>query len=295
MDELSPAELGGVVQDVLLVRYATVSTLALLVYDFALTFDEEKRMVWPTRLSLPKVLFLLNRYLPFIGVSGLVYVVVLDSSNMSRRCRTGFIASSFIVFGGYVIAELILFVRAYAVYGCTRAMLGLIGLTLSAVYGTGIYYTFRFLVSATVVELPLFPSGCLLTFTDPIEWIAFVVLICSETVAVTLLIFKAYHLSRSTIMRTIIRDGVAYYVFILCASIANLIVLRVTSPVLCNMLLSIQAALHSIFCTRLLLSIRSTYAALESDMEMTGWRRPRSTPVLDSEFTISIHDVTSRQ
>lgn len=281
---LSPDEVIALVHDILLVRYATVVTLALLVYDYALTFDEEKRLVWPTRLSLPKVLFLLNRYLPFAGSVGLIYVVVLDPFRANNMCRAGFLAFASILFVNYVIAELILYVRTYAIFGCTRPMLALIVVTLSVIYGAGIHYTARFFSSVSVVNLPLQPSGCILTFSDQIEWVSFIALICSETFAVSLLVFKAFRISQSTIMRMMIRDGVAYYIFILCTSIANLIVLRVTSPALCNLLLSTQAALHSIFCSRLLLSIRGAYESL--DVQMSSLR-PRSAHLLDSDFMMS--------
>ncbi|KAG8958265.1 hypothetical protein FRC03_009298 [Tulasnella sp. 419] len=43
-------------------RYTTIAGATLLFYDHALTFGDEIRLIWPARLSLVKVLFLINRY-----------------------------------------------------------------------------------------------------------------------------------------------------------------------------------------------------------------------------------------
>lgn len=44
-------------------------------YDYLLTFSDEKEFVWPSRLSVIKAAFLLNRYTPFIAIGGLLYGV----------------------------------------------------------------------------------------------------------------------------------------------------------------------------------------------------------------------------
>ena len=36
---------------------------ALTVYEYFLSFDAERRVIWGRKLSLPTILFLLNRYL----------------------------------------------------------------------------------------------------------------------------------------------------------------------------------------------------------------------------------------
>lgn len=41
----------------------------LQVYDYILTFSDEKRLVWPSRRSIIKVVFLLNRYLPIFNIA----------------------------------------------------------------------------------------------------------------------------------------------------------------------------------------------------------------------------------
>ncbi|KAF9226741.1 hypothetical protein BS17DRAFT_501555 [Gyrodon lividus] len=45
-----------------LVRCMEVSSLALALWDYLLTMEDERRLIWPSRWSLVKCLFLLNRY-----------------------------------------------------------------------------------------------------------------------------------------------------------------------------------------------------------------------------------------
>jgi len=258
---LTPQELAVTVQDIMIVRYTTVSALALLAYDYCLTFDEEKRLVWPSRFSLPKIVFLLNRYLLFIGLGGLVRILVVTPTT-SSICKPAFLGFGSVTEFSYLIAEFILYMRAYAIWGGTRAMLVLLGMTLASVYGVGLVFVVRFLKSVTVVPIALQPTGCIITFGDQIDWAAFLVLIVSEIFALTLLLVKAWKLSHSAIMKTIFRDGVVYFIFILVASIANVLILRFTSSDLCNFLLGTQAALHSVLCNRLLLHIRGAYESM---------------------------------
>lgn len=46
-----------------------VSELYIQVYDYMLTFEDERTFIWPSKWSIPKTLFLMTRYLPFIDLS----------------------------------------------------------------------------------------------------------------------------------------------------------------------------------------------------------------------------------
>lgn len=50
---------------------------AVLIYDHLLTFSEEIRVIWPTRLTSTKLLFILNRYVSLATYS-LAVVLLLD-------------------------------------------------------------------------------------------------------------------------------------------------------------------------------------------------------------------------
>ncbi|TFY59557.1 hypothetical protein EVG20_g7745 [Dentipellis fragilis] len=56
-------ELATVVQNINASRYLSAAGFVVLLYDHVLTFDDEVEYVWKARMSLPKFLFLFNRYL----------------------------------------------------------------------------------------------------------------------------------------------------------------------------------------------------------------------------------------
>ncbi|KAJ7114666.1 hypothetical protein C8R43DRAFT_126128 [Mycena crocata] len=60
--------LGGIsaevvaLNDYAAVRYTNIAFLAFMIYDHAITFDTEVSRIWTLQWRLPKVLFLINRY-----------------------------------------------------------------------------------------------------------------------------------------------------------------------------------------------------------------------------------------
>jgi len=277
MDQ-SPEEIIQIIRNNLTSRYANVATLALLLYEYSLTFEDERRLIWPIKWSITKLIYVANRYTPFVGISGLVYVLLGFPVHHSIKCKPPFLIACGFIFFSYVIAEFILYLRAYAVWGCTRRMFIFCAVALTAIYTTMLYFTIRFISLLTVSnDYPsILHSGCIPLSHGLWDVKSFIILICSETVALVLLVSKAGRLSQSRIMRTLFRDGVLYFMLIILASIGNLVILLHTSPTLNSFLLPMQGLLHSIFCNRLLLSIKksatgespSTAVALTTDMQM---------------------------
>jgi len=265
----TPQEIAVLVQDILIVRYAAVVALVLLIYDYCLTFDDEKRLIWPSRFSFSKLIFFVNRYMPIVAIGSIVPLLIGVPFDNIDVCKPIFLVFCGMMEGTYITAEVILYMRAYAVWGCKRSILVFILIVQTIWYSTGLFFTITFFASVTVIDIPLLPSGCIVSFNDRIDWAAFISIICSELTALILLVVKAYSMRRSALMQTMFRDGIAYFMFILLASIANLIILKVTSATLCNFLLLTQGALHSIFCNRLLLHIRGAYE--HSDVLASGY------------------------
>ncbi|KAJ7809689.1 hypothetical protein B0H14DRAFT_1496224 [Mycena olivaceomarginata] len=65
-------------------KYMNVSSVAILVFDYALTFSLEVSLIWKSKWSLPKVLFILSRYSTIFDVP-LVLYCKLDLSMEWRR------------------------------------------------------------------------------------------------------------------------------------------------------------------------------------------------------------------
>ncbi|KAI5122678.1 hypothetical protein M0805_007938 [Coniferiporia weirii] len=233
MTSLSGQELGTLVVD----------TNIAGVYDYALTFEEEKRLVWPSRLSLAKTAFVLNRYIPFFTLPGLLYTMNLAI---------------------YFIAEFILYLRAYAVWGGDRRVFALLLLGYMGLLAGGANFATRFIWAINSAGFVMPRPGCALTLDGELDWPACVALLLSETFALVVLVLKTLQVRFSATLNQILADGVVYYVLILSTTIANIFVLRLVPGPLCDFLLSLQAVLHSVLCNRLLLRIRGAYYPIVS-------------------------------
>ncbi|KLO04731.1 hypothetical protein SCHPADRAFT_947481 [Schizopora paradoxa] len=249
-------------QNVQLAKYVVVATLCLLVYDYILTADEEFQLVWPSRWGMPKTLFFLNRYLAFVDPAMLLVVLVFGGS--PEFCVRGFqILGGFSSFG-FIIAQIILMMRAWAIWERGIIITTILAIMIVACVGVDVMVLKRYLSGITFIPSPArVLKGCLLSFSTRIVYVDFVLVMFSETVMLILLSLKAvkhFKHSRSTLMVTMYRDGIFYFCFIVVTSIANLVTI-LTAPIeLHNFLIVTQRVLHSIFCTRVLLHIRGAYS-----------------------------------
>ncbi|KAI5116555.1 hypothetical protein M0805_000466 [Coniferiporia weirii] len=247
------SELNVIATDVMIVRYTTIATLCLVVYDYLVSLEEEIRLVWPSKLSFAKLVFLLNRYLPFSTAISATYAI--------------------------------LFLRAYAVWGKSPIVYWLL-IFIFLGEAAGAYYTTALFISSVIpsTEIRLFSSGCLLTFPSRVDWISLVILIFSETFTLTMLLIRGFghfRYSRSTVVRTLYKDGVFYYVTVLAVTVANFVVMRTASSFLCSFLFNTQGAIHNILCTRLLLRIRGAYESLSINTtlrENSPWKQKVHAP-----------------
>jgi len=72
-------EIMGIASQVLLMRYMAVASTTLLFYEYAISFGEEVDIIWPSQLSVTKIIFLLNRYPPFATAATATFIIVTDS------------------------------------------------------------------------------------------------------------------------------------------------------------------------------------------------------------------------
>lgn len=66
---------------ILVVHCVTVAGLVTLLYDHFLTFDDEVKLIWKAKMSLPKLLFLFNRYV-------VPTMMVMKTNGTSYLCCT---------------------------------------------------------------------------------------------------------------------------------------------------------------------------------------------------------------
>ncbi|KAI5123112.1 hypothetical protein M0805_001468 [Coniferiporia weirii] len=129
--------------DLVIVKYTSVATATLCVYEYLLTLDSEMRLVWLSRFTAVKVLFIANRYLPFLitfsnalgtytrftcpftSADSLVVLVYLLSLAL-KFCGPAFLAIGLVSVTGFALAEVVLAVRVYVVWKARKSILVLL-------------------------------------------------------------------------------------------------------------------------------------------------------------------------
>ncbi|KAL5526628.1 hypothetical protein ACEPAF_8352 [Sanghuangporus sanghuang] len=214
----------------------TVATLTVFIYDYLCTLEDERRLVWPSRWSLIKVVYFLNRAIAFTSSFLLVdlLLIVTDGESCKRHLYPTVIMAQMT----FVIGEVVLFMRVYAIWFCDRRMLAL----LLTVYVPGVvgatYATIHATTSAIATSLPaLFGPGCVVVYQSTDFWICYLVLLFHETFMLVLILTRAFlshGYSLSRILRMVVKDGILYYLCVLGTSLANLLVLLLATNSGCN-------------------------------------------------------------
>ncbi|KAF8995823.1 hypothetical protein BDQ17DRAFT_1545022 [Cyathus striatus] len=215
-----------------IVNYLRAATLAVLVYEYLLTFDLEVDFVWKRDWSIVKILFILTRYLPFFDATIILALQFLPHVSVAK-CKILYPIVCFLSIGG-LIAEAVLTLRTWAVCGGQKRL----GILL-AIFSMGIFSGHTVLVGFfSLVKLRFdlqdtldtILQGCLITSGNYnlliIDWS---LVLIYDTVNLVLIMTPAYQSFRpscySNLARMVLRDGAIYYFYLLVAGIANIIVI----------------------------------------------------------------------
>ncbi|KAJ7473948.1 hypothetical protein FB451DRAFT_1466370 [Mycena latifolia] len=239
-----------------IVKYADIASIALLFFEYSLTLNFEKTLVWPSRLSISKILFLLSRYLPFFEVPLILYYVFAVNASL-KHCKiiNGAVIITRLV--GMAIAEAVLLLRTYALSGKNHQVLIVFG-TMSACQPPPPVSPSSSTAQNAVPPLDL--PGCnLIGGTFILVGVPFIIIVLNEIALMSYTLYlgvKAYRHSRSPLVVTLYRDGVMYFAFLSVGSLVNLINLISGPSHLQDLFNSALRMLHSIFACRILLHVR---------------------------------------
>ncbi|KAJ7128801.1 hypothetical protein C8R43DRAFT_1027203 [Mycena crocata] len=242
-----------------MVKYSDVGSFALLVFDYLLTLNLEVSLVWPSRWSISKILFILSRYLVFCEVAPGLYYILAPHVDQ-RHC---FVINAALIIGrlvGIAIAEAMLLLRTYALSGREKNVLVVFGIIYTLGVSTSLVTLSLFIHSSEYSETPLGLPGCDLSGGQFIfVGIPFMIIVVNELAMMGYSLWlgvKSYRHSRNPLVITLYRDGIAYFVFLTVASSLNLVILIAGPPHMQDLLNNLLRVLHAIFSCRILLHVR---------------------------------------
>ncbi|KAL5486189.1 hypothetical protein ACEPAI_7234 [Sanghuangporus weigelae] len=240
--------------------FVDVATFTILIYDYIITFDNERNLMWPMSFKSPaKLLYFVTRYVPFIDTS-LLIAQHFQPGLTASDCVVGIKVMGWCISFGLMFSEVILTYRTWAIYERSQKMgIGLC-IWFLAFWVPQFVITGIFLNSVVYTTLPPPLRGCLGIAGNPIDFINWVLLMVYEAGILALMMIKAiqsYRVhGRSPMYKTVFQDGSLFYVYLFVVSILN-IVFIVTSPGgNSQILVNFERVIHSVLTARLLVSIR---------------------------------------
>ncbi|KAF8528273.1 hypothetical protein JB92DRAFT_2864167 [Gautieria morchelliformis] len=197
-------------------KYSTVASLALLVYDHAITFDAEVVNVWNRPGSFGKILFIWTRY---FGLSSLIIAV-------TSTCSGFFWWQAISITVLNVTVEVILMARVYAVYNNNKRL----------VYGVAGFRLVTLVVTVVIWALYL-PSGlgfspidsltgCYAPTTSTLVGLCFVLSGVTEIALCACMLYKAWITYKYNygppLLKLLVVDSVLYFARSLHSSLIDL-------------------------------------------------------------------------
>ncbi|GJE98669.1 hypothetical protein PsYK624_149040 [Phanerochaete sordida] len=241
------------------VRYTAVVSMTVLVVDWVYLFSDEWEHIWKRRWTFAEFLYLCTRYMPFIDVSiSLVYY--LSPTISPKECLANYATGTWLLVVGFAIAELILVWRTYAIWDKSRKIMWGVGLVWAAMVLANVPILTIFTLSLDFGPQPLAAiPGCNLVNASDIAFGSFFSVLLIEAVVVALTVYKGVQdvrRSSSTLVRTLYRDGVLYFVCLLAMSLGNVLVILAAPVEYFDLLINLTRVLHAILCCRVILHLR---------------------------------------
>ncbi|KAL4244104.1 hypothetical protein ABKN59_010731 [Abortiporus biennis] len=261
MTKLTPIILASLQRDQV-VNTFSVTTATVLLYDHLLTLGAELTYVWPAKWTLGKVLYILSRYPPYIDIAFVLFHQLAKSPSVSL-CHDAFQVAGWANLFGIVITEIVLIMRTWALWGENKWIpisLGSLGVIALAGACFVVEIFLRTITFIFVDDLSPLLRGCFVSGGSKLVYVDFIILIIFETVVLSLTLyigFKNYreNLYNSSLVTSLFRDGILYYLYLFLFSIVNVIV-PLTAPVRQLVMNRLQRVMHSICASHMLLHLR---------------------------------------
>lgn len=244
----------------LIADYVVVSATAIFIYDYILTLPDEIKYIWLSPWTYTKLFFLLIRYLAF--VDAFIYPVeqmFIDVS--SERCELIYPVGMWCMVIQILLSELVLCIRTWAVWGKNKAVgIGLLAVVIAALVSECVILSTQ--PQTGGFAPPLYPGfrGCYGTMDVAKLWLNYTLVGIVEAVALMLMVVSAVISYRQglwgDLSRIVHRDGILFYVYLLCLSAGNVVAAIILPPDYRDTTTPLQTLLYSVFTTRIVLNVR---------------------------------------
>ncbi|PPQ82885.1 hypothetical protein CVT24_007844 [Panaeolus cyanescens] len=243
-----------------------VVAVVVFLWDYFLTFSAEVDLVWNSKWNTMKVLFLVQRYMPFADSVFLVLYLKFSNNMDPLKCQQFTTACSFLMVIGTALSEVILTLRVWAVWRRAKWLTIILPIGFAMFWVPNLVFIHIFGRSLKFITLPWEVTGaqCFLVGADRILYLAYVNLLVWDgdncPVTLILIAIPGYQIYRdgggSSLVNTTFRDGAIFYLYLFALSVVNIIVIQALPDGFGNMLTILERCVHSCLTSRVLLHIR---------------------------------------
>ncbi|KIM49918.1 hypothetical protein M413DRAFT_439047 [Hebeloma cylindrosporum] len=238
-----------------------IAASTVWVWDYLLTFQLERELVWTSKWNFIKVLFLLQRYLPLFDTAFLTLYHQNQRNADPGICHILYRAQAWGWLIGTISSEMLLTLRAWAVWHRPMFLTITLPILFTLAFGTCFVLNIIFdqYLQISPVPFPQFP-GCFVTGASSFVSVNYMVALAWDTLVLILIMIpgiRAYYAGgSSTLMKTVYRDGVNYYLYLAALSILNVTAIQHFTPGSKFLMISMERVFHSVLASRVLLHIR---------------------------------------
>ncbi|KAF9478558.1 hypothetical protein BDN70DRAFT_859842 [Pholiota conissans] len=254
------------VRDIQLKRYAQLAGNVIIVFDHAITLGQEVELIWGSKWTLGKVLFLMNRYYSlgaFIFNTFALFAPATDESVRFAFFRwqgwTGLIAC--------VLAEAILQMRLYALYSLDKKILAFM-LSLWAMCLTSSAYVMYTVLAKIQTYIVLIPGGpaCVPHNISPHFYAFWIPILSFEFLLCLLAIIRGFQThkldgtffqSSLQIVTILIRDSIMYFLVIGATYFTCLLVWAAAPVTFLAVPIGFALSMPCVLANRIILNIRA--------------------------------------
>lgn len=246
----------------------TVASAAIVVYDYVLTFELENHYMWSKqRWNLIRVLFFVNRYMPFVDITVSLCAQLIPTLS-DRDCKLLYRLAAWSFCFSIALSEVILTMRTWTLWK-TKSWLGI---ALAAFYlgcWVPIFIIFgTFLTHANVFGFRLLQYEYAVCIVDPGNvnlYLCWILVLVYDTGTMILMViagaklcaqFRGQPRGSSALVFTLYRDGITYYIALFILSVANIITIVILPRDLVNLFSVLQRAIHTALSSRVILHLR---------------------------------------
>ncbi|KAF8877963.1 hypothetical protein BD779DRAFT_1226796 [Infundibulicybe gibba] len=239
-----------------------LASFTILVYNYVLTFEQELGVIWMSQWTITKMFFVLTRYIPFINMALIMYH--LFSPNLhGHACFVVYQGTIWMFVIGLLIAEGILTLRTWAIWGRTHPRLNVILPIVFAIFGISEFSMMVVFARSMIVvpSVPVLLPSCLITGRTHAIVICWTILMVYDALMLVIMVtqgLKNFPLEgNSRLLKVVKRDGIIYYCYIFALSVLNIVIVLTQPADLLFLFAPLECVIHSVLTAQIIFHIRA--------------------------------------